>query len=169
MNNPILLSMALRKLIPDLNFSYNSGDTYESIIFPEGKTVPPKQDLENALNEAKEELDMINLRELRNKKLLNSDYYMGPDFKFNSKEDRELIVKYRQELRDFPKNNKPIFNEYNELSDINFPVKPNISLHSNLSEPYDFESYINNLNLRLETYESTIENLVKRITDLEIQ
>lgn len=158
MEDPILLSKALSKLIPDFNFSYNSGDTYESIIFPEGKTVPPKEDIEQALLEAKDEILIEQLRFIRNSKLEESDFYMNTDFKFSSKEDRESVVNYRQQLRDLPENvSSPNLNEYDEIDDSNFPELPNIKLKNSTQTQFDNESY----------NKTIIEDLIRRVGELE--
>lgn len=158
MEDPILLSKALSKLIPDFNFSYNSGHTYESIIFPEGKTVPPKEDIEQALLEAKDEILIEQLRSIRNFKLQESDFYMNTDFKFSSKEDRESILNYRQQLRDLPENvSSPNLNEYDEIDDSNFPELPNIKLKKLTQTQFDNES----------CNKTIIEDLIRRVEELE--
>lgn len=72
--------------------------------------------------------DPINqLRQMRNRKLRNTDQYTLPDYPHNSDEIRQVWLTYRQELRDLPANSPDVSidPETGELVGIVWPKNPN--------------------------------------------
>ena len=65
------------------------------------------------------------LRQMRNKKLRNTDQYTLPDYPHDSDEIRQAWLNYRQQLRDLPDNSPYAqINEMGELTGVVWPAKP---------------------------------------------
>ena len=72
------------------------------------------------------EAPIYQLRQMRNKKLRNTDQYTLPDFPHDSDEIRQAWLNYRQELRDLPANSPDaqIDLETGELTGVVWPTEP---------------------------------------------
>ena len=72
------------------------------------------------------EAPIYQLRQMRNKKLRNTDQYALPDFPHDSDEIRQAWLNYRQELRDLPANSPDaqIDLETGELTGVVWPTEP---------------------------------------------
>ena len=77
------------------------GETYESIVFPEGYENPSKEAFEAKLKELIDAQPLKNLREERNTRLAEVDWVFSGDYKL-SPEEHALWVTYRKTLRELP-------------------------------------------------------------------
>ena len=77
------------------------GETYESIVFPEGYEKPSKEAFEAKLKELIDAQPLKNLREERNTRLAEVDWVFSGDYKL-SPEEHALWVTYRKTLRELP-------------------------------------------------------------------
>ena len=77
------------------------GETYESIVFPEGYEKPSKEAFEAKLKELIDAQPLKNLREERNRRLAEVDWVFSGDYKL-SPEEHALWVTYRKTLRELP-------------------------------------------------------------------
>jgi hypothetical protein len=103
--------------------SFNSGNTYESIIFPEGYEKPSKDDFETKLREYRAAKPLRELRQERNRRLTSTDFLMTEDYPFPSPEIRQAWKTYRTALRNLPVTSPPTYDENNQLV-VNWPTPP---------------------------------------------
>ena len=103
--------------------SFNSGNTYESIIFPEGYEKPSKDDFETKLREYCAAKPLRELRQQRNRRLTSTDFLMTEDYPFPSPEIRQAWKTYRQALRNLPVTSPPSYDE-NGLLVVTWPTPP---------------------------------------------
>jgi hypothetical protein len=94
-----LLTRVVIKIAKDMDIpSWTCGETYESIVFPEGYTKPLKEEFE-ALMKVERWKD---LRAKRNKLLTNCDWTQLPNIPLSGAVKYEWET-YRQALRDLPR------------------------------------------------------------------
>jgi hypothetical protein len=105
-------------------------DTYDSLkIFDTNGNLtnvnkPPKEEFEKKFEFFKTTTQPLNyLRNLRNRKIANTDYLMVPDFPFPSEEIRTSWIEYRQKLRDITATQKATINEECKLI-VTWPTPP---------------------------------------------
>jgi hypothetical protein len=103
--------------------SFNSGNTYESIIFPEGYEKPSKEAFEAKLKEYIDAKPDRELRLQRGVKLTTTDFLMVSDFPFPSDAIRQAWKTYRQALRDITATTTPSFDENSRLV-VTWPTPP---------------------------------------------
>jgi hypothetical protein len=103
--------------------SFNSGNTYESIIFPEGYEKPSKDDFETKLREYRAAKPLRELRQERNRRLTSTDFLMTEDYPFPSPEIRQAWKTYRTALRNLPVTSPPTYDE-NGLLVVTWPTPP---------------------------------------------
>lgn len=84
---------------PPPGFSY--GSTWESIIFPEGYEKPPKEEFEAKLQELIDAQPLKELRQARNKRLVECDWVTLKAYSTDTPIPEEWKV-YMQALRDLP-------------------------------------------------------------------
>ena len=77
------------------------GETWESIILPEGYTKPTKEEFEAKFQEIIREYSFKELRQERNRRLAEVDWVFSTDYQMED-EERSVWVAYRQALRDLP-------------------------------------------------------------------
>ena len=78
------------------------GETYESIVFPEGYEKPSKEAFEAKLKELIDAQPLENLREERNRRITQTDYLATIDYPHATPEKKQEWLDYRQALRDLP-------------------------------------------------------------------
>lgn len=115
---------AIRELSPELQFTISSktdaqGNAidavdWDSLIIDNGDThyVPATEEIETKRQEIVAALPLKRLREVRNRMLAETDWWVGQD-----KTPTTEQIAYRQALRD-------ITNTYSSLDDVVWPVKP---------------------------------------------
>jgi hypothetical protein len=77
------------------------GETWESIILPDGYTKPTKEVFEAKFQEIIREYSFKELRQERNRRLAEVDWVFSTDYQMEDGE-RSVWVAYRQALRDLP-------------------------------------------------------------------
>ena len=94
------------------------GEEY-SIKWVSGFTPPSDKEIQDQFNLLKKEEPMKVLREERNLKLSETDWWASQDQTMTNEQKT-----YRQNLRDLPATSSPSLNEKDELTDVTWPVKP---------------------------------------------
>ena len=107
---------ALLKLAPNADF-YIEDDiiTWNSSDIPQ----PTKEEINAKIQELEAAEPMRLLREERNRKLQETDWWVLPD-RIASQEQKD----YRQALRDLPSTASPELDENGQLSNVTWPNKP---------------------------------------------
>ena len=97
------VSRCLSSLVIPLPENVSFGETWESIVFPEGYEKPPKELFETKLQELIDAQPWKELREERNRRLTQCDWVLMPDVVM-TEEVKQAWLDYRQALRDLPAN-----------------------------------------------------------------
>ena len=97
------VSRCLSSLVIPLPENVSFGETWESIVFPEGYEKPPKEEFEAKLQELIDAKPWEELREERNRRLTQCDWVLMPDVVM-TEEVKQAWLDYRQALRDLPAN-----------------------------------------------------------------
>lgn len=103
---------AIQILVP--NSAYHmSGNTYEGLVWlDENNTKPTQAELESKVTEIVNGEPLKLLREIRNRKLTETDWWASSDLTMTAEQ-----TAYRQSLRD-------ITDTYSSLDDVVWPTKP---------------------------------------------
>ena len=104
-----------------------TGNNYNDIIWKSDNTQPKPTlaECEAAWQEIISEAPMKQLREERDKKLLETDKYTSiPDWPHPSEEVKQAWLTYRQELRDLPATATPQLDENGNLTNVTWPTPP---------------------------------------------
>ena len=109
---------AIRKLAPNLSFKIE-GDNYDSLISTNGESVPSEEAIQAKLTELQNAEPMRLLREERNKKLLETDWWCCSD-----RTPTQAQLDYRTALRDLPSTASPSLDENGQLTGVTWPTKP---------------------------------------------
>ena len=127
MNNIIVdITDAIKELCPNCGFSVKDDD-YNTIVWSESNILPKPslEEVNSKLDELRLLQPMKQLREERDKKLLETDKYTSiPDWPHASEEVKQAWVTYRQALRDLPSTSTPQFDENSELTNVTWPTPP---------------------------------------------
>ena len=102
----------------------NDQDSYDSLEWLDSTTKPTKSQLDSYLSSVGTE-EMIAFRQMRNQKLLESDWTRIDDCGISTSKKAEW-AKYRQELRDITKTVTPVFSTRGIIDESKFswPTKP---------------------------------------------
>ena len=102
----------------------NDQTSYDSLEWLDSSTKPTKTKLDSYLSSVETE-EMIAFRQMRNKKLLESDWTRIDDCGISTSKKAEW-AKYRQELRDITKTVTPVFITRGIIDESKFswPTKP---------------------------------------------
>ena len=117
---------AICRIRPNCSFS-GSNDDYSTLEWDETNTQPKPTlaECEAAWQEIISEAPMKQLREERDKKLLETDKYTSiPDWPHPSEEVKQAWITYRQELRDLPATATPQLDENGNLTNVTWPTPP---------------------------------------------
>ena len=85
---------------------------------------PTDAEIEAKRIELENELPIKKLREVRDKKLLETDKYSINDWPHASEEVKQAWMTYRQELRDLPATSTPQIDDNDELTNVIWPTPP---------------------------------------------
>ena len=80
---------------------WSCGETWESIIFPDGYEKPPKEEFETKLQQLIEEHKWKDLRQERNTRLADVDWVFSEDYSIDDDSYQQWLT-YRKALRDLP-------------------------------------------------------------------
>ena len=102
----------------------NDQDSYDSLEWVDSSTKPTKAELDSHLSSAETE-EMVVFRQMRNQKLLESDWTRIDDCGISTSKKAEWAT-YRQELRDITKTVTPVFITRGIIDESKFswPTKP---------------------------------------------
>ena len=102
----------------------NDQDSYDSLEWLDSSTKPTKAKLDSYLSSVETE-EMIVFRQMRNKKLLESDWTRIDDCGISTSKKAEWAT-YRQEIRDITKTVTPVFITRGIIDESKFswPTKP---------------------------------------------
>ena len=102
----------------------NDQDSYDSLEWVDSSTKPTKAELDSHLSSAETE-EMVVFRQMRNQKLLESDWTRMDDCGISTSKKAEWAT-YRQELRDITKTVTPVFITRGIIDESKFswPTKP---------------------------------------------
>ena len=107
-----------------LRIDGNDQDSYDSLEWLDSSTKPTKAKLDSYLSSVETE-EMVVFRQMRNKKLLESDWTRIDDCGISTSKKAEWAT-YRQELRDITKTVTPVFITRGIIDESKFswPTKP---------------------------------------------
>ncbi len=117
---------AICRIRPNCSFS-SSNDDYSTLEWDDTNTQPKPTlaECEAAWQEIISEAPMKQLREERDKKLLETDKYTSiPDWPHPSEEVKQAWITYRQELRDLPATATPQLDDNGNLTNVTWPTPP---------------------------------------------
>ena len=102
----------------------NDQTSYDSLEWVDSSTKPTKAELDSHLSSVETE-EMIVFRQMRNQKLLESDWTRIDDCGISTSKKAEWAT-YRQELRDITKTVTPVFSTRGIIDETKFswPTKP---------------------------------------------
>ena len=102
----------------------NDQDSYDSLEWVDSSTKPTKAQLDSHLSSVETE-EMVVFRQMRNQKLLESDWTRIDDCGISTSKKAEWAT-YRQELRDITKTVTPVFSTRGIIDESKFswPTKP---------------------------------------------
>ena len=95
--NEIITQMLLKTGVE----GWSCGETWESIIFPDGYEKPPKEEFEAKLQELIEEHKWKDFRQERNRRLAEVDWVFSEDYSIDDESYQQWLT-YRKALRDLP-------------------------------------------------------------------
>ena len=113
-----MIIKAILKINPNAEVSV-SGDDINTIVWENGTTPIPKEQILAIIPQVELDMAMETLRAKRNKALADSDWTQLPDVCFNAAERNSWMI-YRQALRDITNN----IETAEQAKSISFPVKP---------------------------------------------
>ena len=95
--NEIITQMLLKTGVE----GWSCGETWESIIFPDGYEKPPKEEFEAKLQELIEEHKWKDFRQERNRRIAEVDWVFSEDYQIDDDSYQQWLT-YRKALRDLP-------------------------------------------------------------------
>lgn len=95
--NEIITQMLLKTGVE----GWSCGETWESIIFPDGYEKPPKEEFEAKLQQLIEEHKWKDFRQERNQRLAEVDWVFSEDYSIDDESYQQWLT-YRKALRDLP-------------------------------------------------------------------
>jgi hypothetical protein len=150
-----LLTRVVIKIAKDTDLpSWNCGETYESIVFPEGYTKPLKEEFE-ALMKVERWKD---LREERNRRLAEVDWIFSTDYHIPD-QMRDEWTRYRQALRDLPSLTEDPENPV-------WPEKPTVNPSGGSTVSVDLD-HLAGIASQVTLLQNVVFSLTKRIEQLE--
>lgn len=150
-----LLTRVVIKIAKDTDLpSWTCGETYESIVFPEGYTKPLKEEFE-ALIKVERWKD---LREERNRRLTDVDWIFSTDYHIPD-QLRDEWTRYRQALRDLPSLTEDPENPV-------WPEKPSVNPSGGSTVSVDLD-HLGGITSQVTLLQNVVFSLTKRIEQLE--
>ena len=129
------------------------GNTWESIILPEGHTKPTKEAFEAKFQEIIHEYSFKELRQERNTRLAEVDWVFSADYQIPD-EQRGVWIAYRQGLRDLPSKTEDPTNPV-------WPTKPSTPNGTTLNTD------LKGMKSQITLLQNVVFSLTKRIEALE--
>lgn len=119
------IAEALQVLAPEARWVVRDND-YDKIEWHSNEVpIPSKEDIDAEIARLEADEPMRAVREVRDWYLQQSDWTQSQDIRtIRGPEWCAAWDSYRQELRDITKTAKPMWNEMNFLTNVNWPEKP---------------------------------------------
>ena len=113
------MGSAILALQPNAQFTYID-ENYDTLRWDTPDIQKPtKEQVETKLQELLDDYPMKRLREERDRKLAETDWWAGKDVTMS-----QARKDYRQELRDLPATAEPQLDEQGNLTNVTWPTKP---------------------------------------------
>ena len=151
--NEIITQMLLKTGVE----GWSCGETWESIIFPDGYEKPPKEEFEAKLQQLIEEHKWKDFRQERNQRLAEVDWVFSEDYSIDDESYQQWLT-YRKALRDLPSTTEDPENPV-------WPEQPAIpsGITTNLSKR---QEHLVNENIAMK---GKITRLERKTTDQELE
>ena len=133
------------------------GETYESIVFPEGYEKPSKEAFEAKLKELIDAQPLKELREERNRRLAEVDWVFSTDYQIPD-DKRVVWIAYRRALRELPSTTEDPTNPV-------WPEKP--MMPTGETSASTVETDLQSEKSKVVLLQNVVFNLSKRIQALE--
>ena len=114
----ITMDHALLQLRPGTRWVLK-GNTYSGLNWLDESDKPTEEEINAKIQELEAAEPMRLLREKRNQKLQETDWWVLPDRTASQEQ-----INYRQSLRDLPSTASPELDENGQLSNVTWPTKP---------------------------------------------
>tara|TARA_B100000085_G_C18407437_1_gene457199 strand:- start:231 stop:581 length:351 start_codon:yes stop_codon:yes gene_type:complete len=114
----ITMDHALLQLRPGTRWVLK-GNTYSGLNWLDESDKPTEEEINAKIQELEAAEPMRLLREERNRKLQETDWWVLPDRTASQEQ-----INYRQSLRDLPSSASPELDENGQLSNVTWPTKP---------------------------------------------
>ena len=116
-----MILQALEQLRPGckVQVKYNNDGTYIILSYEHPEQRPTEEELNSKLVELRQLEPMRLLREERDRRIAETDWWAGQDLIMSQAQKN-----YRKDLRDLPKYAKPKLDEQGNLTNITWPTKP---------------------------------------------
>jgi len=121
MNDLEILVEALLSLKPNCQWTIEGEEVSGLIWLDENSEKPTDEELYNKIAELRAAKPMRLLREERNKRLQETDWWAAGD-RIDSMTNEQKI--YRKQLRDLPSTASPELDENGQLTNVTWPTKP---------------------------------------------
>ena len=121
MSDVTFLVEALLSLKPNCQWTIEGEEVSGLIWLDENSEKPTDEELYDKIAELRAAKPMRLLREERNKRLQETDWWAAGD-RIDSMTNEQKI--YRKQLRDLPSSASPELNENGQLSNVTWPTKP---------------------------------------------
>ncbi len=149
-----LVTRVVIEIAKDMDLpSWTCGETYESIVFPEGYTKPPKEEFE-ALTKIEE---FKELRQERSRRLSEVDWVFSTDYQIPD-DKRGVWIAYRRALRELPSTTEDPTNPV-------WPEKP--MMPTGETSASTVETDLQSEKSKVVLLQNVVFNLSKRIQALE--
>tara|TARA_Y100000401_G_C8268159_1_gene196878 strand:- start:3 stop:365 length:363 start_codon:yes stop_codon:yes gene_type:complete len=119
MNDSEFLVEALLSLKPNCQWTIEGEEVSGLIWLDENSEKPTDEELYDKIAELRAAKPMRLLREERNRKLQETDWWVLPDRTASQEQ-----INYRQSLRDLPSSASPELDENGQLTNVTWPTKP---------------------------------------------
>ena len=114
----ITMDHALLQLRPGTRWVLK-GNTYSGLNWLDESDKPTEEEINAKIQELEAAEPMRLLREERNRRLQETDWWVLPDRTASQEQ-----INYRQFLRDLPSSSSPELDENGQLSNVTWPTKP---------------------------------------------
>ena len=115
-----MIVKAIKELLPNAKFIITGNFSFNDITWQDERPQPTEEEINVKIQELEAAEPMKILREERNRKLAETDWWVLPD-RTASQEQKD----YRQALRDLPSvTAEPQLDEEGNLTNVTWPTKP---------------------------------------------
>ena len=150
-----LVTRVVIEIVKDMDIpSWTCGETYESIVFPEGYEKPPKEEFETLMKVER----WKDIRQERDRRLAEVDWIFSTDYHIPD-QLRDEWTRYRQALRDLPSLTEDPENPV-------WPEKPTVNPSGGSTVSVDLD-HLGGIASQVTLLQNVVFSLTKRIEQLE--